>query len=77
MRVGLTVPVTMESFTQTSVSWKCQLDQYRNVVVANDYTLLARLGRTCASTELDPKYVAVTLERWQQMTGREPYLVAP
>ena len=42
-------------------------------------TLVAceQLGRHCASTELDPRYVAVTLERWSQMTGREPYLVAP
>ena len=41
-------------------------------------TLVAceRLGRVCASTEMDEKYIAVTLERWQQMTRRDPYLVA-
>ena len=42
-------------------------------------TLIAceRLARACRSTELDPKYVAVTLERWAQMTGKEPYHVRP
>ena len=39
-------------------------------------TLVAceRLRRRCASTEIDPKYVAVALERWHQMTGQEPTL---
>jgi hypothetical protein len=40
-------------------------------------TLVAceRLGRKCRGIEIDPKYIAVTLERWHQMTGVEPVLV--
>ena len=40
-------------------------------------TLLAceNLGRKCRAVELDPKYVAVALERWSVHTGRQPVLV--
>lgn len=40
-------------------------------------TLLAceRLRRTCLGVELDPKYVATTLERWNVMTGEVPELM--
>lgn len=34
-----------------------------------------RLNRRCRAIEIEPKYVAVTLERWATMTGREPVLV--
>jgi DNA modification methylase len=27
------------------------------------------LGRRCAAIELDPRYVDVAIERWQQVTG--------
>lgn len=32
-------------------------------------------GRIARATELEPKYVAVALQRWADMTGREPVLV--
>lgn len=37
-------------------------------------TLLAceRLGRTCYALELDPKYVAVILKRFEEATGIKP-----
>lgn len=40
-------------------------------------TLIAceRLGRRCRGVELDPGYVAVTLERWATMTGQTPTLM--
>lgn len=40
-------------------------------------TLIAceRLGRKCRGIEIAPKYIAVTLERWSQMTGQTPVLV--
>jgi DNA modification methylase len=40
-------------------------------------TLIAceRLGRKCYGVEIEPKYVAVTLQRWSDVTGREPVLV--
>jgi len=40
-------------------------------------TLLAahQLKRVCFMSELDPRYVAVTLERWHQMTGEQPVLL--
>src|SRR5690606_26730460 len=33
-------------------------------------------GRDCRGVELDPGYVAVTLERWQEATGVAPRLAA-
>jgi DNA modification methylase len=30
------------------------------------------MGRKCYAVELDPKYVASTLERWKLLTGKEP-----
>jgi DNA modification methylase len=40
-------------------------------------TLIAceRLGRKCRAVEIEPKYVAVTLQRWADATGREPELI--
>ena len=40
-------------------------------------TLIAceRLNRKCRGVEIEPKYVAVTLERWHQMTGKIPVLL--
>jgi DNA modification methylase len=40
-------------------------------------TLIAceRLNRTCYGIEIEPKYIAVTLERWHQMTGETPVLI--
>jgi DNA modification methylase len=40
-------------------------------------TLIAceRLGRRCRAIEIEPKYVAVALERWATMTGRTPILI--
>ena len=39
-------------------------------------TMLAceRLGRKCRAMEIDPRYMAVTLERWAEATGKEPKL---
>ena len=31
-------------------------------------------GRVCLGIELDPKYVDVVVQRWQQLTGREATL---
>jgi len=40
-------------------------------------TLIAceKLSRKCYGVEIEPKYVAVTLERWHEMTGKMPELV--
>ena len=40
-------------------------------------TLIAceRLGRKCRAIEISPAYVAVSLQRWADMTGRSPVLV--
>lgn len=39
-------------------------------------TLIAseRTGRVCRAMDNDPKYIAVALERWSQMTGQQPRL---
>jgi len=33
------------------------------------------LGRRARCIEIEPKYVAVALERWHVMTGRTPVLI--
>lgn len=40
-------------------------------------TLIAceQLGRKCRAVEISPAYVAVAIERWHMLTGREPQLV--
>jgi len=40
-------------------------------------TLIAcqQLGRKCRGIEIDPSYVALTLQRWADMTGQEPRLL--
>jgi hypothetical protein len=35
-----------------------------------------RLGRRCNGIDIDPKSIAVTLQRWADMTGIEPVLLA-
>lgn len=42
-------------------------------------TLIAceQLGRTCYMMELDPKYVDVIIERWEQFTGKKAVLLNP
>ncbi|MCK4818998.1 site-specific DNA-methyltransferase, partial [bacterium] len=41
-------------------------------------TLVAceRLNRICYGVEIEPKFIAVTLERWYEMTGEEPILLS-
>lgn len=34
-----------------------------------------QLGRSCRAMEIDPGYVAVTLERWHRMTGKNPEIL--
>ena len=34
-----------------------------------------RLKRKCRAVEISPAYVAVAIERWHQMTGKEPVLI--
>ena len=36
-------------------------------------TLIAaqRMGRACRAMEIDPRYVAVIIERWEQYTGQK------
>lgn len=40
-------------------------------------TLIAceKLGRKCRGIEIEPKYVAVTIQRWVDVTGKEPALL--
>jgi len=34
-----------------------------------------QLGRRCRACEIEPSYVAVTIQRWHEMTGQEPVLL--
>jgi len=51
-------------------------------IIADPYlgsgtTLIAceRLGRKCRAVDIEPKYIAVTLERWATYTGQQPELI--
>ena len=41
-------------------------------------TLIAceRLGRKCRAVEISPAYVAVAIQRWVDVTGKEPVLLS-
>jgi len=45
--------------------------------IGSGTTLIAceQLNRKCCGVEIEPKYVAVTLERWHEMTGEMPDLI--
>jgi len=64
--------------------WVDIIENYtdRGAIVADPFlgsgtTLIAceRLGRRCRGVEIEPGYVAVTLERWHEMTGETPELI--
>lgn len=40
--------------------------------VGSGTTIIAaqRVGRPCYAMEIDPRYVAVAIERWENFTGR-------
>ncbi len=46
--------------------------------VGSGTTLIAceRLGRRCRAVDISPEYCAVTIQRWTDMTGREPKLIS-
>ena len=45
--------------------------------IGSGSTLMAceTLDRKCRAIDLEPKYVAVTLERWATYTGQQPELI--
>ena len=34
-----------------------------------------RLGRSCYAAEINPAYVAVSIQRWVDMTGKDPVII--
>ena len=52
-------------------------DLVLDIFLGSGTTLMAceNLGRKCRGIELSPSYVAVTLERWHEATGKEPRLI--
>ncbi len=48
-----------------------------DVFLGSGSTLIAceQLGRRCRGVEISPAYIAVTLERWADMTGNTPHLI--
>ena len=67
--VALYEKIMRELFTQEGVVIDCY--------AGSSPVLLAceRLGRKCRAVELSPAYVAVTLQRWADMTGQMPRLL--
>lgn len=43
--------------------------------VGTGFIACERLNRKCYGIEIEPKYIAVTLERWSEMTGEQPELI--
>ncbi len=54
---------------------KSQQDALRGVLseigFADALIACERLGRVCYGMEIEPRYVQVAIERWQNYTGRE------
>ena len=48
-----------------------------DVFLGNGTTLIAceRLGRKCRAVEISPAYCAVAIQRWVDVTGKEPELL--
>lgn len=67
------VELVERAVTNSSQPGEMVLDMF----VGSGTTLIAceRLGRKCRAVELSPGYVAVTLQRWADMTGQTPRLV--
>lgn len=57
--------------------WTVEGETVLDPFLGSGTTLIAceRLGRKCRAVELSPSYLAVTLDRWATMTGKEPRLL--
>lgn len=57
--------------------WTKQNEIVVDYFIGSGSVLIAceRLNRKCYGVEIEPKYVAVTIERWHEMTGEEPVLL--
>lgn len=67
-------PVALLEHLVTVSDIACVYDPF----LGSGTTLMActNLGKTCYGCEIDPGYVAVTLERWSQLTGISPTRIA-
>jgi len=52
-------------------------DSVLDIFLGSGTTLIAceRLGRKCRAVEISPAYVAVAIQRWVDVTGKEPVLL--
>ena len=68
-------PVDLPEFV--AQTWSDEGDLVFDPFLGSGTTLIAceNLGRRCRGVEIEPGYVGVTLERWSEMTGREPVLI--
>ena len=59
-------------------AWTKQNETVLDPFLGSGTTLIAceRLGRKCRGIEIEPKYVAVTLQRWVDATGGTPVRLA-
>lgn len=60
------------------IAYQVQNNTLENQIVLDNFggsgsTLIAceQTGRTCYTMELDPKYVDVIVERWENLTGKK------
>ena len=67
------IELNAELIAEATVAGDLVIDLFAGVGT----TLIAceRLGRKCRAVEIEPKYVAVALERWATMTGGTPVLL--
>ena len=66
-------PVLERILKSTSRAGDLVLDPF----VGSGSTIIAceQMGRRCVAVELDPHYADVTIERWEQFTGKTAELV--
>jgi hypothetical protein len=58
-------------------AWTDEDEVIGDLFLGSGTTLIAceRLGRRCRAVEIEPKYIAVALQRWHDLTGKEPKLL--
>lgn len=66
-----------EFASQLVLTWSDKGSIVYDPFLGSGTTLIAceRLNRKCYGVEIEPKYIAVTIERWHEMTGEEPILL--
>jgi len=70
-------PKLLEFWENLIKDFSSECELVLDVFLGSGTTLIAceRLGRKCRAVEISPAYVAVAIQRWVDVTGKEPVLL--